>query len=172
MLDLLERCGMSLLRYLIFSSFSTRTWCYAACCSPACQHGTWCFATWSSRASQHDLDAKLLDLLLQIRHGLDATLDVLPCVNMELDATLLCCISAWVWCRATWSSLALQHELDATLLDLLLRFSMNLMLRCLFFSCMSAWYLMLRFLIFSRVSAWNLMLCYLIFSWIPTWTWC
>ena len=89
-------------------------------------------------------------------------------------------------CSAAWSSLAFPHELDAPLVDLLLHFYMNLMLRCLIFSRISTWTwysaawsslaclheldaplldLLLHFYM-------NLMLRCLIFSYMSTWTWC
>ena len=77
--------------------------------------------------------------------------------------------STWNWCYATWSSLALQHEIDATLLDLHWHLNMQLTLRYLIFTGTSTWNwcyatwsslalqmkLMLRYLIFTGTSTWN-----------------
>ena len=48
-------------------------------------------------------------------------------------------ISTWTWCYALWSSIAIPHDLDATLYDLHWHFHMNLMLRSMIFNCNSTW---------------------------------
>ena len=127
-LDLLLHFNMNLiLRYLIFSSIPT--W-------------TWCRATWAPLAIQHELDATLRDLLLRFD------------MSLMLRYLIFSSFSTWTWCCATWAPLAVQHELldallrdslqfnnevDATLLDLFLQFTVNLMLRCSLFSCVLIW---------------------------------
>ena len=48
-------------------------------------------------------------------------------------------ISTWSWCYALWSSLAIPHDLDATLHDLHWHFHMILMLRSMIFIGISTW---------------------------------
>ena len=48
-------------------------------------------------------------------------------------------ISTWTCCYALCSSIAISHELDATLYDLQLQFHMNLMLRSMIFNCNFTW---------------------------------
>ena len=94
--------------------------------------------------------------------------------------------STCTWCYATWTSLALLHELDATLLELHWRFYMHLMLRYLNFTGTSTWtwcYATWTSLaLLHELDAtlldhhWhfymNLMLRYLIFLYASMWTWC
>ena len=119
------------------------------CCLifPCISAWPWCSAAGSSLAFLHELDAPLLDLLLHF-------------------------YSTWTWCSAAGSSLAFQHELDAPPLDLLLHFCMNLMLRCLIFSCMSTW--TWCFAAGSSLACLHEldMLRRWLFSCISTWTWC
>ena len=126
LLDLYLHFYMNLmLRCLIFICISTWTWISAA---------------WSSLAFLHELDAPLLDLHLHFD------------MNLMHRCLIFTCCSTWTWCPAAWSSLAFLHELDAPLLDLHLHFLhevdaalldlhlhvyMNLMPRCLIFTCMS-----------------------------------
>ena len=49
------------------------------------------------------------------------------------------CNFTWTWCYALWSSIAISHELDATLYDLQLQFHLNLMLGSMIFRCLSTW---------------------------------
>ena len=101
---------------------------------------TWCSAPWSSLAVLHELDALLLDLHLHFY------------MSWMLRCLIFISFSTWTWCSAAWSSLAFLYELDAPLLDLHLHFLyeidaplldlhlhvyMNLMPRCLIFTCMS-----------------------------------
>ena len=70
-------------------------------------------------------------------------------MSLLLRCLIFICVSTWTWRAAAWSSLAFLHELDAPLLDLHLHFCMNLMARCFFMN------LLLRCLIFSCVSTWT-----------------
>ena len=110
---------------------------------------SWCYALWSSLAIPHDLDATLYDLHWQIHMIL-----MLHCLIFNCHCThphpIVCggvewCgvgwddnvigIATWSWCYALWSSLAIPHDLDATLYDLHWQFHMILMLRSLIFNC-------------------------------------
>ena len=64
-------------------------------------------------------------------------------------------ISTWSWCYALWSSLAIPHDLDATLYDLHWHFHMILMLRSMIFIGNSTW-------------SW----CYALWSYWHFWSWC
>ena len=73
---------------------------------------------------------------------------------LTLRSMIFIGISTWTWCYALWSSIAIPHELDATLYesslafphdldatlyDLHWHFHMNLMLRSMIFNCNSTW---------------------------------
>ena len=125
LLDLLLRFNMNLiLPYLIFSSIST--W-------------TWCRATWAPLAIQHELDATLRDLLLRFDMSLMLRYLIFSSFSTWTWCLSTACSSTWTsWCFAAWQ-FAVQHEVDATLLDLFLQFTANLMLRCSLFSCVLIW---------------------------------
>ena len=110
-------------------------------------------------------------------------------------------ISTWTWYYALWPSIAIPHELGATLYDLQLQFPhdldatlydlhwhfhMNLMLRSMTFNCNSTWswcYALWSSLAFPHepdVTLYDLQLQFhmilmlrsMIFIGISTWTWC
>ena len=89
-----------------------------------------CYATWPSSTLLHELDATLLDLHLHFYMGLMPRCLVSSALLHGLDVRCSISLGAstWTWCYAAPSSSALLHELDATLLDLPLRFYMNLVL--------------------------------------------
>ena len=109
---------------------------------------TWCYALWSSIAIPHDLDATLYDLHWHFHMNLMLRSMIFNCNSTHphpiawggvgWDNNVIG-ISTWTWCYALWSSIAIPHELDATLYDLHWPFHMNLMLRSMIFIGISTW---------------------------------
>ena len=94
---------------------------------------TWCYALWPSIAIPHEPDATLYDLQLQFHTSAS---DSLGWGGVGWDNNVIG-NSTWTWCYAQWSSIAIPHDLDATLYDLHWHFHMNLMLRSMIFNCNS-----------------------------------
>ena len=105
---------------------------------------SWCYALWSSLAIPHDLDATLYDLHWQFHMILMLRSMIFNCHcthphpivwgGVGWDDNVIG-IATWSWCYALWSSLAIPHDLDATLYDLHWQFTMILMLRSMIFNC-------------------------------------
>ena len=174
---------------------------------------SWCYALWSSLAFPHEPDATLYDLQLHFHMILMLRFMIFNCNSTHpypivwggvgwggWDNNVIC-ISAWTWCYALWPSIAIPHELDATLYDLHWHFHMILMLRSMILIGISTWtwcytlwssialphdldatlydlqlqfhmILMLRSMIFTWHFHMILMLRAMIFIGISTWSWC
>ena len=156
--DFLFHFNMNLMpRYLSTACNSTWTWCYAA---------------WSSLAFWHELDATLLDLLFFFNMNLMLRYLSTACSSTWTSwcfAAWQFAVQQWSWCYAARSFLAVHGELDATLLALLLRFDMNLMLRCLIFSSSSSW--TWCYATWSSLPFHSLALCYLIVFYFQCFQW-
>ena len=108
----------------------------------------WCYALWSSLAIPHDLDATLYDLHWQFHMIFMLRSMIFNCHcthphpivwgGVGWDDNVIG-ISTWCWCYALWSSLAIPHDLDATLYDLHWHVHMMLMLRSMIFIGNSTW---------------------------------
>ena len=107
----------------------------------------------TSLALPHDLDATLYDLHWQFHMILMLRSMIFNCHcthphpivwggvgwgGVWWDDNVIG-ISTWSWCYALWSSLAIPHDLDATLYDLHWQFHMILMLRSMIFIGNSTW---------------------------------
>ena len=114
-----------MLRSMIFNCNSTWSWCYAL---------------WSSLAFPHEPDATLYDFQLQFHMLLMLRSMIFNWhfhMILMLRSMIFKCNSTWSWCYALWSSIAIPHDLDATLYGLHWHFHMNLMLRSMIFNCNS-----------------------------------
>ena len=191
-------------------------WCYAPYphfhANAGASIWTGCCALCSLVASLREL--ALRDLHLQFWRDLMLRLWLVIFIlqfymNVLLRSMIVTCSSTWTCRCAAWSSVAALHELDAALLafacsstwtlhatlyDPHLHVYMNLMLRCMVFTCNSSLNLGLTlrsriFACFSMILAcipthldathcdlhlrffMNLMLRSMIFTWASTWTW-
>ena len=92
---------------------------------------SWCYALWSSLAIPHDLNATLYDLHWQFHMILMLRSLIFNCHCTHPHPI--------VWGGVGWggmiTSLALPHDLDATLCDLHWQFHIILMLRSMIFNC-------------------------------------